>query len=114
MIFSGDNETLERVNNYLMSGKIMRDESLRHASEPCEPLDNDVFNQPVCNVESTGASLSLSSSISMVYFYCSRLPSDGFAVNSWMLLSLLYLLTVGDGKMAGSGWSVNWPNHVLS
>lgn len=82
MILSGDMETLDKVHNYLMSGKIMRDESLSHASEPCEPLDSEILNEVVYHVESTGATLSLSSSISMVYFYCSRLPSDGFALNS--------------------------------
>ncbi|XP_071711343.1 endoribonuclease Dicer homolog 2-like [Rutidosis leptorrhynchoides] len=78
LLRSGDMETLNKVNNYLMSGKIMRDESLSHASEPCEPLDNEILNEVVYHVESTGATLSLSSSISMVYFYCSRLPSDGY------------------------------------
>ncbi|KAJ0644742.1 putative ribonuclease III [Helianthus annuus] len=78
LIPSGDTETLEKVQNYLISGEIMRQESLNHASEPCAPLDGDIMNEAVYHVESTGASLSLSSSISMVYFYCSRLPSDGY------------------------------------
>lgn len=90
MIFSGDDDTLNKVNNYLLSGKIMRDESLSHASEPCGPLEKDLYDEVVYHVESTGATLRLSSSISMVYFYCSRLPSDGFALNFWMLLSLLF------------------------
>ncbi|KAJ9546095.1 hypothetical protein OSB04_025802 [Centaurea solstitialis] len=78
LIRSGDTETLNKVNNYLESGKIMREESLKNASQPCHPLDSEIFNEAVYRVESTGASLSLSSSISMVYFYCSRLPSDGY------------------------------------
>nr|XP_043618423.1 endoribonuclease Dicer homolog 2-like [Erigeron canadensis] len=78
LIRSGDMETLEKVNNYLLSGKIMRDESLKHASEPCEILDSEILDEDVYHVESTGATLSLSSSIAMVYFYCSRLPSDGY------------------------------------
>ncbi|KAI3807875.1 hypothetical protein L1987_23811 [Smallanthus sonchifolius] len=78
LIRSGDMKTMEKVQNYLMSGEIMREESLLHASEPCTPLDLDILNESIYHVESTGASLSLSSSISMVYFYCSRLPSDGY------------------------------------
>ncbi|PWA72681.1 dicer-like 2 [Artemisia annua] len=78
LIRSGDVETLEKVNNYLNSSQIMRDESLSHASELCGTPDSEIFNEPVYRVESTGASLRLSSSISMVYFYCSRLPSDGY------------------------------------
>ncbi|GJX71797.1 endoribonuclease Dicer homolog 2 [Tanacetum coccineum] len=77
LLRSGDVETQDKVNNYLISGQIMRDASLSHAAEPCEPPNSAIFNEPVYRVESTGASLSLSSSISMVYFYCSRLPSDG-------------------------------------
>ncbi|GJW75818.1 endoribonuclease Dicer homolog 2 [Tanacetum coccineum] len=78
LLRSGDVETQDKVNNYLISGEIMRDASLSHAAEPCEPPNSAIFNEPVYRVESTGASLSLSSSISMVYFYCSRLPSDGY------------------------------------
>ncbi|KAI3783735.1 hypothetical protein L1987_42821 [Smallanthus sonchifolius] len=78
LIPSGDEKTLEKVQNYLNSGDIMREASLIHASEPCAPLDSDILNETAYYVKSTGASLSLSSSISMVYFYCSRLPSDGY------------------------------------
>ncbi|KAL7582994.1 endoribonuclease Dicer homolog 2-like [Lactuca sativa] len=78
LVKSGDEKTLNKVNNYLLSGKRMRDESLSHASEPCGPLEKDLYDAVVYHVESTGATLSLSSSISMVYFYCSRLPSDGY------------------------------------
>ncbi|XP_071713455.1 endoribonuclease Dicer homolog 2-like [Rutidosis leptorrhynchoides] len=78
LIKRGDDATLSKVENYLMSGKIMRDESLSHAFEPCEPLNSEIRNQVVYHVESTGATLSLSASLSMVYLYCSRLPSDGY------------------------------------
>ncbi|KAI3750881.1 hypothetical protein L2E82_21772 [Cichorium intybus] len=78
LVKSGDEDTLNKVNKYLLSGKIMRDEALSHADEPCGALEKDVFDEVVYHVESTGATLSLSSSISMVYFYCSRLPSDGY------------------------------------
>lgn len=55
----------------------MRKESLRHSSLPCTPLEIDLQDDDFYRVESTGASLSLASSIGLVYFYCSRLPSDG-------------------------------------
>nr|GEY35432.1 endoribonuclease Dicer homolog 2-like [Tanacetum cinerariifolium] len=92
LIRSGDVETQDKVNNYLISGQIMRDESLSHAAEPCEPPNSAIFNQPVYRVESTGASLSLSSSISMVYFYRSRLPSDGFVLNYLAFNAIMYTL----------------------
>ncbi|KAD4584078.1 hypothetical protein E3N88_21679 [Mikania micrantha] len=78
LIPSGDTKTLDKVQDYLSSEDIMRKESLIHASQPCASLDGDILNETFYYVESTGASLSLSSSISMVYFYCSRLPSDGY------------------------------------
>ncbi|KAK9075164.1 hypothetical protein SSX86_003484 [Deinandra increscens subsp. villosa] len=78
LISREDMETLKKVQNYLISGDIMRKESLIHASEPCAALDNDILNETVYYVDATKASLTLSSSISMVYFYCSRLPSDGY------------------------------------
>ncbi|XP_024024528.1 endoribonuclease Dicer homolog 2 isoform X2 [Morus notabilis] len=78
MIESGDHSTQSRLKNYLASGEIMRKESLRHASLPCEPLDSDLQEGDFYCVESTGAIMTLSSSINLIYFYCSRLPSDGY------------------------------------
>nr|GEZ01549.1 endoribonuclease Dicer homolog 2-like [Tanacetum cinerariifolium] len=101
LIRSGDVETQDKVNNYLISGQIMRDESLSHAAEPCEPPNSAIFNQPVYRVESTGASLSLSSSISMVYFYRSRLPSDGFVLNYLAFNAIMYTLVCND-------YSIGW------
>nr|GMD70111.1 endoribonuclease Dicer homolog 2-like [Ipomoea batatas] len=77
MVRSGDRSTLAQVNNYLASGEIMRKESLRHASLPCSPLDceNDEYSY---RVESTGAVVNLRSSVSLLYLYCSKLPSDRY------------------------------------
>lgn len=72
---SGDSATLSRLQRYLDSGEIMRDESLRHASLPCLPFRSD-YNEESYRVESTGAVVTLSSSVGLIYFYCSRLPSD--------------------------------------
>ena len=66
------------MKNYIASGDIMREESLRHASLPCASLDSELFNEVFYRVQSTGAVVTLSSSVALIYFYCSRLPSDGF------------------------------------
>ncbi|XP_049381530.1 endoribonuclease Dicer homolog 2-like [Solanum stenotomum] len=78
MVKDGDDPTLTRMQNYMASGEIMRQESLRHASIPCSPLDDELYDEPRYKVESTGAVVTLSSSVSLLYFYCSRLPSDGY------------------------------------
>ncbi|KAL6980467.1 hypothetical protein U1Q18_022105 [Sarracenia purpurea var. burkii] len=78
MVRSGDTSTLARVQNYIASGEIMREQSLRHASVPCSPLDSELLNEASYRVESTGATVNLSSSVAKIYFYCSRLPSDGY------------------------------------
>lgn len=78
MVGSGDASTLTRMQNYMHSGEIMRKESLRHASIPCSPLDDELHDEPCYKVETTGAVVTLSSSVSLLYFYCSRLPSDGY------------------------------------
>ncbi|KAH8501303.1 hypothetical protein H0E87_016207 [Populus deltoides] len=77
MVRRGDFSTHARLENYLASGDIMRRESLRHASIPCSPL-LDELDDEFYRVEGTGAVVSLSSSVSLIYFYCSRLPSDGY------------------------------------
>lgn len=77
---SGDSSAISRVQNYIASGDMMRRESLKHADLPCEPLDDDMFDEPRYEVESTGAMVTLSASVQLIYFYCSRLPSDGFVL----------------------------------
>ncbi|XP_074292771.1 endoribonuclease Dicer homolog 2-like [Silene latifolia] len=78
MVKSGDASELSRVQNYLSSGEVMRKESLSHASLPCQPVEFDEFDDIFYRVPSTGAIVTLSSSVSLIYFYCSRLPSDGY------------------------------------
>ncbi|GLT60476.1 hypothetical protein SLA2020_332400 [Shorea laevis] len=77
MVKSGDHSTHSRLESYLVSGDIMRRESLRHSSDPCSPLENLLYEESYC-VPSTGAVVTLSSSVSLLYYYCSRLPSDGY------------------------------------
>ncbi|XP_022732896.1 endoribonuclease Dicer homolog 2-like isoform X2 [Durio zibethinus] len=78
MVNSGDSSTHSRLKNYLTSGEIMRKESLCHALYPCSPLRNDLNDEEVYRVASTGACMTLSSSVGLIYFYCSRLPADGY------------------------------------
>ncbi|XVE75158.1 hypothetical protein DITRI_Ditri12bG0072900 [Diplodiscus trichospermus] len=78
MVKSGDFSTHSRLKKYLASGDIMRKESLSHASHPCSPLRNDSFEEEFYCVASTGAFMNLSSSVGLIYFYCSRLPADGY------------------------------------
>ena len=81
---------LARVQKYLKSGEIMREESLGHSSIPCEPVTYDEFDNIFYHVPSTGAIVALSASVSLINFYCSRLPSDGYG--SWKFLS--YVLDI--------------------
>ncbi|KAK1311372.1 hypothetical protein QJS10_CPA08g00468 [Acorus calamus] len=82
LVIRGDSTALSRVMNYLASGDIMREESLRQASLPCAPIGNRMSNEGFYRVESTGATVTLSSSVQLIYFYCSRLPSDGYFKSS--------------------------------
>ncbi|KAJ6909891.1 hypothetical protein NC652_020793 [Populus alba x Populus x berolinensis] len=77
MVKRGDFSTQARLENYLASGDIMRRESLRHAYIPCSPLLGELDDE-FYRVEGTGAVVTLSSSVSLIYFYCSRLPSDRY------------------------------------
>ncbi|EOA32908.1 hypothetical protein CARUB_v10016233mg, partial [Capsella rubella] len=77
MVESGDLSTQSRLKRYLSGGKRMREESLHHSLVPCPPLPDD-SDEPSFRVESTGATVTLSSSVSLIYHYCSRLPSDEY------------------------------------
>lgn len=75
-MYSGDRKTHSRLEKYLGSGDIMRKESLSHSFIPCSPVEDDLQDEDFYCVESTGAIVTLSSSVGLIYFYCSRLPSD--------------------------------------
>ncbi|XP_044470277.1 endoribonuclease Dicer homolog 2-like [Mangifera indica] len=98
MVKSGDHTTRSRLENYLASGEIMRKESLHHASHLCSHLGNGKHDEDYYCVESTGAIVTLSSSVGLIHFYCSRLPSDGyfkpsprFVIDKEMEICTLYL-----------------------
>ncbi|WJX27542.1 hypothetical protein P8452_16351 [Trifolium repens] len=78
MVKSGDSVTHSRLEKYLSGEAMMKKESLHYSSLPCERLASDQFNEQTYRVASTGAVVNLSSSISLIYLYCSRLPSDGY------------------------------------
>ncbi|KAK6144956.1 hypothetical protein DH2020_021776 [Rehmannia glutinosa] len=78
MVKGNDLSALSRVKAYLASGGIMRKECLSHAHLPCEPLGNEMHGESWYEVESTGAIVTMSSSVALLYFYCSRLPSDRY------------------------------------
>ncbi|KFK39865.1 hypothetical protein AALP_AA3G298800 [Arabis alpina] len=77
MVESGDLLTQSRLTKYLSGVKRMREESLHHSLDPCPPLSDDSC-EDFFRVNSTGAVVTLSSSVSLIYFYCSRLPSDEY------------------------------------
>ncbi|MED6160030.1 hypothetical protein PIB30_047647 [Stylosanthes scabra] len=78
MVQCGDSVTHSRLKKYLASGDIMRKESLRHSSFPCDHFEGDQFDEEVYRVESTKAIVTLSSSIELIHIFCSWLPSDGY------------------------------------
>ncbi|XP_045805970.1 endoribonuclease Dicer homolog 2-like isoform X2 [Trifolium pratense] len=78
MVNSGDFDTRSRLEKYLGGSQMMRKESLRQSSLPCESLEIDQFQEQAYRVASTEAVVNLSSSITLIYLYCSRLPSDGY------------------------------------
>ncbi|XP_010485668.1 PREDICTED: endoribonuclease Dicer homolog 2-like isoform X2 [Camelina sativa] len=97
MVESGDLLTQSRLKKYISGGKRMREESLHHSLVPCPPLPDD-SDELFFRVESTGATVTLSSSVSLIYHYCSRLPSDEyfkpaprFDINKDLGICTLYL-----------------------
>ncbi|XP_065875408.1 endoribonuclease Dicer homolog 2-like [Euphorbia lathyris] len=78
LVKSGDESTYSKLQKFLASGEIMRKESLNHASVPCSQPNCESGDGEYYCVQSTNAKATLASSVSLIYFYCSRLPSDGY------------------------------------
>jgi hypothetical protein len=72
----GDAEALSKTEKFLASGQIMREESLRLASTMCQPLENTLCEEDYYRVESTGAIVTINSSVPLINFFCSKLPFD--------------------------------------
>ncbi|GJN24154.1 hypothetical protein PR202_gb11876 [Eleusine coracana subsp. coracana] len=76
--YRGDVEALSKTEKFLSSGQMMREESLRLAPAICQPLENTLCDEEYYCVESTGALVTLNSSVPLIYFFCSKLPSDEY------------------------------------
>uniref|UniRef100_A0ACD5WPN7 Uncharacterized protein n=1 Tax=Avena sativa TaxID=4498 RepID=A0ACD5WPN7_AVESA len=74
----GDAKANSKIEKFLGSGQIMREASLRLASAICQPLENTLCENDYYRVESTGAIVTMNSSVKFIYFFCSKLPSDEY------------------------------------
>uniref|UniRef100_A0A0D9ZA05 Uncharacterized protein n=1 Tax=Oryza glumipatula TaxID=40148 RepID=A0A0D9ZA05_9ORYZ len=74
----GDVEAHTNAKKFLASGQIMREESLRLGSISCQPLENTLCEDTYYRVESTRAIVTLNSSVPLIHFFCSKLPSDEY------------------------------------
>ncbi|KAL8511973.1 hypothetical protein ACS0TY_018436 [Phlomoides rotata] len=78
MVKSDDHLANAKVKKYLESGSMMQKECLSRLYLPCQPLSTEIYGEPQYQVECTGAIVTLSSSVALLNFYCSRLPSDRY------------------------------------
>ncbi|WVY94127.1 hypothetical protein V8G54_033215 [Vigna mungo] len=92
IVKSGDSVTRSRLEKYLASADIMRKESLHHSSLPCDPFEGEEYDKESYRVASTGAIANLSSSISLIYLYCSRLPADGLVGSFSAVITCVFFL----------------------
>ncbi|KAM0928770.1 hypothetical protein ACQ4PT_001980 [Festuca glaucescens] len=74
----GDAKAHSKIEKFLGSGQIMREASLRLASSMCQPLQNTLCEEDHYHVESTGAIVTMNSSVKSIYFFCLKLPSDEY------------------------------------
>ncbi|XP_078159590.1 endoribonuclease Dicer homolog 2a-like isoform X3 [Carex rostrata] len=82
LVREGDILMQNKVQEFLNSGEKMRKESLKLASEPCEPLGSELLEEGFYLVEKTGAIVTSSSCVSLIHKYCSKLPSDRYFKSS--------------------------------
>ncbi|XP_066370004.1 endoribonuclease Dicer homolog 2a-like isoform X3 [Miscanthus floridulus] len=80
LIRRGDADALSKMEGFLASGQIMREESQRLESTCCQPPPNTLCDEEVYRVQSTGAIVTLNSSIRLIYSFCSKLPSDEYFI----------------------------------
>uniref|UniRef100_A0A8I6Y5Y1 Uncharacterized protein n=2 Tax=Hordeum vulgare subsp. vulgare TaxID=112509 RepID=A0A8I6Y5Y1_HORVV len=78
LVRRGDAEALSKTVKFLASGQMMREASLKLASTMCQPLENTLLQGEYYRVESTGATVTMNSSVQLIYFFCSKLPSDEY------------------------------------
>ncbi|XBI78947.1 hypothetical protein VPH35_088540 [Triticum aestivum] len=78
LVRRGDAEAHSKTLKFLASGQIMREASLKLASTMCQPLEDTLLQEEYYRVESTGATVTMNSSVQLIYFFCSKLPSDEY------------------------------------
>ncbi|XP_051207375.1 endoribonuclease Dicer homolog 2a isoform X2 [Lolium perenne] len=78
LVRRGDAKARSKIEKFLGSGQMMREASLRLASSMCKPLQNTLCEEDHYHVESTGAIVTMNSSVKSIYFFCSKLPSDEY------------------------------------
>lgn len=80
----------------------MREESLKLAATRCKPLDTPMFKEEYYRVKTTGAIVTLSSGVALIYFYCAKLPSDGYAfpIFLYYFISLHYVTFLVDNHFS--------------
>uniref|UniRef100_A0A0D9VVX7 Uncharacterized protein n=1 Tax=Leersia perrieri TaxID=77586 RepID=A0A0D9VVX7_9ORYZ len=78
IFYLGDAEAHLKAEKFLASGQVMREESLRLGSVSCQPLEDTLCEETYYRVKSTGAIVTLNSSVQLIYFFCSKLPSDEY------------------------------------
>ncbi|KAJ4752041.1 Protein Dicer [Rhynchospora pubera] len=82
LVKKGDKLMENKVLEFLRSGEKMREESLKLSSKPCGNLDSELSKECFYLVQKTGAIVTSSSCISLIYYYCSKLPSDRYFKSS--------------------------------
>jgi hypothetical protein len=85
LIFRDDTVMHNKVQEFLKAGEKMREQSLNLASKPCESLDSELLEEDFYFVEKTGAIVTLSSCVSLIHKYCSKLPSDRYILFSFFM-----------------------------
>uniref|UniRef100_A0A0E0KFW3 Uncharacterized protein n=1 Tax=Oryza punctata TaxID=4537 RepID=A0A0E0KFW3_ORYPU len=78
LVGRGDVEAHTKAKKFLASGQIMREESLRLGSISCQQLENTLCEDTYYRVDSTRAIVTLNSSVPLIHFFCSKLPSDEY------------------------------------
>ncbi|KAF8722027.1 hypothetical protein HU200_022652 [Digitaria exilis] len=78
LVQRGDANARSKIQKFLSSVQIMREESLRLALTPSQPLLNTLCKEEFYAVQSTEAVVTLNSSVQLIYFFCSKLPSDEY------------------------------------
>eukprot|EP01018_Ginkgo_biloba_P017577 Gb_32044 [translate_table: standard] len=78
LVKRGDGDQKKQLDSLLASEQIMREEALHRMHIPSGPHVSLIASEEIYCVESTGAIVTLNSSVALVYYYCSQLPRDRY------------------------------------